>query len=73
MVDRFLNFMSMDDRESHGSKLASFHLILVLTIAVHQVTTARWIQAGIIFVCALLGFKERYRRCHLVDSYSEHG
>ncbi len=62
MVDRFLNFMSMDDRELHGSKLASFHLILLLTIAVHQVTTARWIQAGIIFVCALLGLKERYRR-----------
>jgi hypothetical protein len=54
--------MSMDDRESHGSKLSSFHLILLLTIAVHQVTTARWIQAGIILVCALVGLKERYRR-----------
>lgn len=62
MVDRFLNFMSLDDRESHGSKLASFHLILLLTIAVHQVTTARWIQAGIILLCALVGVKERYRR-----------
>jgi len=62
MVDRFLNFMSMDDRESHGSKLASFNLILLLTIAVHQVTTARWIQAGIILLCALVGLKERYRR-----------
>ena len=62
MVDRFLNFMSMDDRESHGSKLASFNLILLLTIAVHQVTTARWIQAGLILACALVGLKERYRR-----------
>ncbi len=62
MVDRFLNFMSTDDRESHGSKLASFNLILLLTIAVHQVTTARWIQAGIILLCALVGLKERYRR-----------
>ena len=56
-----MTFMSMDDRESHGSKLASFHLILLLTIAVHQVTTARWIQAGIILLCALVGLKERYR------------
>jgi len=62
MVDRFLNFMSMDDRESHASKLASFHLILLLTIAVHQVTTARWIQAGIILLCALVSLKERHRR-----------
>ena len=62
MVDRFLNFMSNDDRDSHGSKLSSFHLILLLTIAVHQLTTARWIQAGIILLCALLGLKERYRR-----------
>ncbi len=37
-------------------------LILLLTIAVHQVTTARWIQAGIILLCALVGLKERYRR-----------
>ncbi len=62
MVDRFLNFMSLDDRESHSSKLASFNFILLLTIAVHQVTTARWIQAGIILLCALVGLKERYRR-----------
>jgi len=34
----------------------------LLTIAVHQVTTARWIQAGIILLCALVGLKERYRR-----------
>ena len=62
MVDRFLTFMSIDDRESHGSKLLTFHLILLLTIAVHQVTTARWIQAGIIFACSLVGLNERYRR-----------
>jgi len=62
MVDRFLNFMSMDDRESHGSKLSTFNLVLLLTIAVHQVTTARWIQAGIILLCALVALKERHRR-----------
>jgi len=62
MVDRFLTFMSIDDRDTHGSKLSTFHLILLLTIAVHQVTTARWIQAGIILACSLVGLKERYRR-----------
>jgi len=62
MVDRLLTFMSIDDRDSRGSKLSTFHLILLLTIAVHQVTTARWIQAGIILLCALVGLKERYRR-----------
>ena len=61
MVDRFLTFMSIDDRESHGSKLASFNFILLLTIAVQQVLSARWIQAGIILLCALVGLKERYR------------
>jgi len=62
MVDRFLNFMSMDDRESHASKLASFNFILLLTIAVHQVKIASWIYAGLVFVCSLVGLNERYRR-----------
>ena len=62
MVDRFLNFMSMDDRESHGSKLASFNLILLLTIVVHQVADERFFSAGLILACALVGLNERYRR-----------
>jgi len=62
MVDRFLNFMSMDDRESHGSKLASFNLILLLTIAVHQVADERFLSAVLILACALVGLIERYRR-----------
>ncbi len=62
MVDRFLNLMSLDDRESHGSKLASFNFILLLTIAVHQVKIASWIHAGLVFVCSLVGLNDRYRR-----------
>ena len=62
MVDRFLNFMSMDDRESHGSKLASFNLILLLTIAVQQVASERLHLAWLSLACALVGLKERYRR-----------
>ncbi len=62
MVDRFLTFMSIDDRDSRGSKLSTFHLILLLTIAVHQLGNDRPIQAGIIFVCSLVGLSERYRR-----------
>ena len=61
-MDRFLNFMSMDDRESHGSKLASFNLILLLTITVHQVADDRLYSAGLILACALVGLYERYRR-----------
>lgn len=62
MVDRFLTFMSIDDRESHGSKLASFNLILLLTIAVHQVADDRLLSAGLILACALVGLNGRYRR-----------
>jgi uncharacterized membrane protein YphA (DoxX/SURF4 family) len=62
MVDRFLNFMSIDDRETHGSKLASFNLILLLTIVVHQVADERFFSAGLILACALVGLNERYRR-----------
>ena len=54
--------MSMDDRESHGSKLASFNLILLLTIVVHQVADERFFSAGLILACALVGLNERYRR-----------
>ncbi len=61
-MDWFLNFLSIDDRESHGSKLASFNLILLLTIAVQQVSNARWILAGIVFACSLVSLSERYRR-----------
>jgi len=62
MVDRFLTFMSIDDRETHDSKLASFNLILLLTITVEQVSSARWILAGIVFACSLVSLSERYRR-----------
>jgi len=62
MVDRFLTFMSIDDRETHDSKLASFNLILLLTITVQQVSIARWILAGIVFACSLVSLSERYRR-----------
>ncbi len=62
MVDRFLNFMSLDDRESHGSKLASFNLILLLTIAVHQVADDRLVLAVLIVACALVAHLEGYRR-----------
>ncbi len=62
MVDRFLNFMSMDDRESHGSKLSTFNLILLLTIAVHQVADERLYSAGLILACALVSLNGRYRR-----------
>jgi len=61
-VDRFLTFMSIDDRETHGSKLASFNFILLLTIAVHQVEDERLHWAGLILACALVGLNERYRR-----------
>jgi len=54
--------MSMDDHEFHGSKLASFNLILLLTIAVHQVADERFLSAGLILACALVGLNERYRR-----------
>lgn len=62
MMDRVLTFMSRDDRNSYGSKLSSFHLILLLIIALHQLGNDRPIQAGIIFACSLLGLNERYRR-----------
>ncbi len=62
MVDRFLTFMSIDDRESHGSKLASFNLILLLTIAVHQVADDRLVLAVLIVACALVAHLEGYRR-----------
>lgn len=54
--------MSIDDRETHGSKLASFNFILLLTIAVHQVEDERLHWAGLILACALVGLNERYRR-----------
>ncbi len=54
--------MSIDDRETHGSKLASFNFILLLTIAVHQVEDQRLHWAGLILACALVGLNERYRR-----------
>jgi len=62
MVDRFLTLMSIDDRESHGSKLASFNLILLLTIAVQQVADEHLHAAWLILACALVGLNERYRR-----------
>ena len=62
MVDRFLNFMSIDDRETHGLKLGTFNFILLLTIAVHQVADERLHWAGLILACALLGLNQSYRR-----------
>jgi len=62
MVDRFLTFMSIDDRETHGSKLASFNFILLLTIAVHQVADDRLVLAVLIVACALAAHLEGYRR-----------
>ncbi len=62
MVERFLTFMSIDDRETHGSKLASFNFILLLTIAVHQVKDDRLVLAVLILACALVAHLEGYRR-----------
>lgn len=62
VVDRVLTFMSIDDLHAQASKLASLNLVLLLTIAVHQVTTGRWIQALIIVACAVVGLRESYRR-----------
>ncbi len=62
MVDRFLTFMSIVDRDTQASKLASFNLILLLTIAVQQAWNVEWLLAGIIFACSLVSLSERYRR-----------
>ena len=54
--------MSIDDRESHDSKLTSFNLILLLTITVHQVEDERLHLAWLILACAIVGLNGRYRR-----------
>jgi len=61
-VERLLGLMSIDDRDTRGSKLASFHLILLLTIAVHQLGNDRPLQAAILLMCALAGLDRRFRR-----------
>ena len=61
MVDRFLSFMSIDDRAIQESKLFYFQLILLLTTAVHQVDHGLQYVLPILG-CALLGLKARYGR-----------
>ncbi len=74
MVDRFLSFMSIDDRATQESKLFYFQLVLLLTTAVHQVDHGLQYVVPILG-CALLGLKARYGRLAALGalSYCYHG
>ena len=57
MINRFLSFMSIDDRDTQESKLYYFQLVLLLTSAIHHVDLS-----VILLGCALLGLNTRYSR-----------
>ena len=57
MINRFLSFMSIDDRDTQESKLYYFQLVLLLTSVIHHVDLS-----VILLGCALLGLNTRYSR-----------
>ena len=61
-IDRFFCFFSVDDREHRGSKIATFQVLVLLIVALHEVRLGSWIGAAIPGLCALLALRRPWRR-----------